>query len=199
MTQQITLDEIFAEFDLTEVKTYWVKATLKTSGGDFNATNCTLVFNGTESTELVATMQTGSTSNSVSVDITNKKVVFNNSEQQANFSVSGGGLTANDLIVSYFALDGTPLQSAPKNAGKYKVSVELRDDLKDFIIIGKTQFDFEIESLKIKKPLANQIQFFEEDGFELSDVANMPSNWKTYFEIKVYDKDNNLKMTTGTL
>lgn len=191
MTQQITLDEIFAEFDLTEVKTYWVKATLKTSGGDFNATNCTLVFNGTESTELVATMQTGSTSNSVSVDITNKKVVFNNGEQQAIFSVSGGGLTANDLIVSYFASDGTPLQSAPKNAGKYKVSVELRDDLKDFIIIGKTQFDFEIESLKIKKPLANQIQFFEEDGFELSDVANMPSNWKTYFEIKVYDKDNN--------
>ena len=60
------------------------------------------------------------------------------------FPLSGGGLTANDLIVSYFKVDGTPLQSAPKNAGKYKVSVELRDDLQNFIIVGKTQFDFEI-------------------------------------------------------
>ncbi len=191
MTEKTTLNEIFAEFDLTKVKTYWVKATLKDSGGTFNSTNCTFVSNGQEVSQLVTTLQTGSTANSVIVAITNEKVVFNNGEQQAIFSVSGGGLTANDLIVSYFKVDGTPLQSAPKNAGKYKVSVELRDDLQNFIIVGKTQFDFEIQSLKIKKPLASQVQFFEEDGFELSDVANMPSNWKTYFEIKVYDKDNN--------
>ena len=190
MTEVISLADIFKEFDLTEVKTYWVKATLKASGGTFNATNCTFTSNGAETSQLVTTMQTGSTSNSVSVELTNKKVTFNNNEQKADFSVNGG-LVASDLVISYFTSDGTPLTLAPKNAGKYKVSVALRDGLTDFIITGKTEFEFEIESLKIKKPLASQKQYFQADGFSLSDIANLPSGWKTYFSVKAYDKDNN--------
>ncbi len=194
MTEVISLADIFKEFDLTEVKTYWVKATLKASGGTFNATNCTFTSNGAETSQLVTTMQTGSTSNSVSVELTNKKVTFNNNEQKADFSVNGG-LVASDLVISYFTSDGTPLTLAPKNAGKYKVSVALRDDLTDFIITGITEFEFEIESLKIKKPLASQKQYFQADGFSLSDIANLPSGWKTYFNIKAYDKDNNEVMS----
>ena len=121
-------------------------------------------------------------------------MTFNNNEQKADFSVNGG-LVASDLVISYFTSDGTPLTLAPKNAGKYKVSVALRDDLTDFIITGITEFEFEIESLKIKKPLASQKQYFQADGFSLSDIANLPSGWKTYFNIKAYDKDNNEVMS----
>lgn len=189
MTQKITLDEIFAEFDITVIKTYWVKATFK-STGDYNNDSCIFVYNGVESTELQKTMETGSTSNSVKVEIVNNKVTFNGSEQIANFSVSGGGLTEDDLVLEYRKQDGTILSSAPTNAGIYKVIVSLKDELTDFIITSQTEFDFEIESLKVTKPRPNQTQYFDADGFNLSDIANLPKDWKNYFDIKAYDKDN---------
>ena len=190
MTDPISLDEIFEEFDITEVKTYYVKATLKTTG-DFNNSNCIFDNGGGESTELSSTMQTGSTSNSVTIELLNKKVTFNGNSQTASFSVSGGGLTEDALVLKYYALDGTLLTTLPTNAGKYKVKVSLKQDLTDFIIIGTTEFIFEIESLKVTKPRASQTQYFNADGFSISDIANLPKDWKNYFEVKAYDKDNN--------
>ena len=191
MTEQISLNDIFAEFDITELKTYWVKATIKTSGGDYNSSNCTLANNsGQEITEAVTTMQTGSTSNSVIVELTNKKVTFNNSQQKANFTITGG-ITEEDIVITYYTLDGTQLSSAPTNAGKYKVRVSLKEDLTDFIITGATEFEFEIESLKVNKPRPSQTQYYDADGFVLSDIVTLPKDWKNYFEIRVYDKDNN--------
>ena len=191
MTEQISLNDIFAEFDITELKTYWVKATIKTSGGEYNSSNCTLANNsGQEITEAVTTMQTGSTSNSVIVILTNKKVTFNNSQQNAVFTITGG-ITEEDIVITYYTLDGTQLSSAPTNAGKYKVRVSLKEDLTDFIITGATEFDFEIESLKVNKPRPSQTQYYDADGFVLSDIVTLPKDWKNYFEIRVYDKDNN--------
>ncbi|MDE6967220.1 MAG: hypothetical protein K2P12_01065, partial [Clostridia bacterium] len=190
MTESISLDQIFEEFDIRQVKTYWVKATLKSSGGVYNATNCVFVKDGKEESQLVTTMETGSTKNSVSLEITNSKVTFNNSEQKANFTINGN-LTASSFIISYYDSTGALLETAPKNVGKYKAVAKLKANITNYILIGKTEFEFEIESLKIKKPNASQIQFFKAGGYVLSDVANLPNGWENYFTIKAYDKDNN--------
>ncbi|MDE6967631.1 MAG: hypothetical protein K2P12_03150 [Clostridia bacterium] len=197
MTESISVDDIFAEFDIDELQIYYVKATLKSSGGTFNASNTTFVRDGADVSYVETVLETGSTENSVRVEITNSKFTFNNKEQKAVFSVSGGGLTADSLIVTYYSLDGTLLLSAPKNAGKYKAKVKLKANLTDFILIGQTEFEFEIESLKIKKPNASQIQFFKADGYVLSDIANLPNGWENYFNIKAYDKDNNEILPTN--
>ncbi|MDE6967768.1 MAG: hypothetical protein K2P12_03835 [Clostridia bacterium] len=191
VTQIISEADIFAEFDEEILQTYYAKATLRSSGGLFNATNSKFVKDGKEVDYLQAAMDTGLAEGSVRVVINKSKFTFNNQVQQASFFVIGEGVTERDLKLTYYDNKGTLLETAPKNVGKYKVKVELNENLTDFVLVGKTEFEFEIESLKIKKPNQSQTQFFRADGFSLSDIANLPDDWKTYFTIKAYDKDNN--------
>ena len=117
--------------------------------------------------------------------------------QEVELNVVGGGLTASNLVISYTTADGTPLSGAPTNVGRYKVLVGLQSGLDDFMIVGENTFDYEIESLKIRKPKADQVNIFDAEGFGLSAVANMPTNWKSYFEITVDGNvvDENYKFT----
>ena len=106
-------------------------------------------------------------------------------------------MTASNLVISYTTADGTPLSGAPTNVGRYKVLVGLQSGLDDFMIVGEDTFDYEIESLKIRKPKADQVNIFDAEGFGLSAVANMPTNWKSYFEVTVDGNvvDENYKFT----
>ncbi len=189
LTQSITLKQIYDEFDLTKVKTYYVKAKLNSSGGDYNSTNSVLLEGGTEKVEVTRSMQTGSNANAVSVTLDKSKVTFNGKEQEAVFQITGTSLE--NIIISYFKADGTPLQKLPTNVGKYKVKVELKDTLTGYVLTGETEFDFEIQSLRITKPpIPNQVQFFQVDGYGISDIVTLPSDWENYLIIKVFDKNN---------
>ncbi len=190
LTQSITLKQIYDEFDLTKVKTYYVKAKLNSSGGDYNSTNSVLLEGGTEKAEVIRTMQTGSNANPVSVTLDKNKVTFNGKEQEAIFQITGTSLE--NIIISYFKADGTPLQKIPTNVGKYKVKVELKDTLTGYVLTGDTEFDFEIQSLRITKPpIPNQVQFYQIDGYGINDIVTLPSDWENYLIIKVIDKNNN--------
>ncbi len=189
-TQSITLKQIYDEFELTKVKTYYVKAKLNSSGGDYNSSNSVLLEGGTEKTEVTRIMQTGTYANEVSVTLDKSKVTFNGKEQEAIFQITGTSL--DNIIISYFKADGTPLQKPPTNVGKYKVKVELKDTLTDYVLTGIAEFDFEVQSLRITKPpMPNQIQFFQIDGYGINDIVTLPSDWENYLIIKVIDKNNN--------
>ncbi len=190
-TKETTIDEIFAKYDVTKLNLYYVKAKLKSSGTDFNSTNSLLIINGAEVTETVDILQTGATSNSVMVTLVDSKVTFNGNGQTPTFNVSGGGLNAESLVLTYKTQAGVLLSTLPKSAGKYKIYVSLKDDIGDFVIVGQKEFDFEIESLKIAKPSEKQTKTFKADGFDFSSITNLPKDWANYFDIKVFDKDNN--------
>ena len=190
-TQPITLDEIFAEYDLTQVKSYWVQATLKVSG-DYNSSNCIFLLNGTEVSGATSILQTGASSNGVIVSITNSKVTYNGEAQNASFSVSGGGLNADALVLKYKTESGVEIPYVPTNVGKYKVIVSIKEGLGDFVITGSSEFDFEIETLKIAKPQASQNKTFLADGYNFATITNLPKDWAKYFDINVYDIDNNV-------
>ena len=190
-TTETTLEDIFANFDITTVKSYWIKAQLKSSDADYNSSNSVLVLDGAEVYSTVDLLQTGATNNSVIVEIVNKKVTFNGSGQQANFKVSGSGLTEDSLVIAYQTELGVIITHLPKNAGKYKAIVKLKDGLEDYTIVGQKEFEFEIESLKVNKPEGKITKTFKADGFELNSIMSLPKDWSNYFEIKVYDKDNN--------
>ena len=185
LTDEVTLEQIFAENDISEVKSYYVQAIFTTDPIDFNNTNCIFVVDGNEENSVSEVFQTGSVINKVQVSLKNNRFTYNGVAQQAEFNVVGGGLTASNLVISYTTADGTPLSGAPTNVGRYKVLVGLQSGLDDFMIVGEDTFDYEIESLKIRKPKADQVNIFDAEGFGLSAVANMPTNWKSYFEITV--------------
>ena len=197
LTDEVTLEQIFAENDISEVKPYYIQAIFTTNPMGFNNTNCIFVVDGNEVNSVSEVFQTGSVINKVEVSLKNNKFTYNGLSQAVELNVAGGGLTASNLVISYTTADGTPLSGAPTNVGRYKVLVGLQSGLDDFMIVGDDTFDFEIESLKIRKPKADQVNIFDADGFGLSDVANMPSNWKSYFEITVDGNvvDENYKFT----
>ena len=185
LTDEVSLEQIFAENDISEIKSYYIQAIFTTNPMGFNNTNCIFVVDGNEENSVSEVFQTGSVINKVEVSLKNNKFTYNGTTQQAEFNVAGGGLTASNLVISYTTADGTPLSGAPTNVGRYKVLVGLQSGLDDFMIVGDDTFDFEIESLKIRKPKADQVNIFDAEGFGLSAVANMPTNWKSYFEITV--------------
>ena len=197
LTDEVSLEQIFAENDISEIKSYYIQAIFTSNPTGFNNTNCIFVVNGNEVNSVSEVFQTGSVINKVEVSLKNNKFTYNGLSQSVELNVAGGGLTASNLVISYTTADGTPLSGAPTNVGRYKVLVGLQSGLDDFMIVGDDTFDFEIESLKIRKPKADQVNIFDADGFGLSDVANMPSNWKSYFEITIDGNvvDENYKFT----
>ena len=197
LTDEVTLEQIFAENDISEVKSYYVQAIFTTNPIDFNNTNCIFVVDGNEENSVSEVFQTGSVINKVEVSLKNNKFTYNGLAQEVELNVVGGGLTASNLVISYTTADGTPLSGAPTNVGRYKVLVGLQSGLDDFMIVGENTFDYEIESLKIRKPKADQVNIFDAEGFGLSAVANMPTNWKSYFEVTVDGNvvDENYKFT----
>ena len=197
LTDEVTLEQIFAENDISEIKSYYIQAIFTTNTIGFNNTNCIFVVDGNEVNSVSEVFQTGSVINKVQVSLKNNKFTYNGLAQEVELNVVGGGLTASNLVISYTTADGTPLSGAPTNVGRYKVLVGLQSGLDDFMIVGEDTFDYEIESLKIRKPKADQVNIFDAEGFGLSAVANMPTNWKSYFEITVDGNvvDENYKFT----
>ncbi len=185
LTDEVTLEQIFAENDISEIKSYYIQAIFTTNTIGFNNSNCIFVVDGNEENSVSEVFQTGSVINKVEVSLKNNKFTYNGLAQEVELNVVGGGLTASNLVISYTTADGTPLSGAPTNVGRYKVLVGLQSGLDDFMIVGENTFDYEIESLKIRKPKADQVNIFDAEGFGLSAVANMPTNWKSYFEITV--------------
>ena len=185
LTNEVSLEQIFAENDISEIKSYYIQAIFTTNTIGFNNTNCIFVVDGNEVNSVSEVFQTGSVINKVEVSLKNNKFTYNGLSQAVELNVAGGGLTASNLVISYTTADGTPLSGAPTNVGRYKVLVGLQSGLDDFMIVGDDTFEFEIESLKIRKPKADQVNIFDAEGFGLSAVANMPANWKSYFEITV--------------
>ncbi len=185
LTDEVTLEQIFAENDISEIKSYYIQAIFTTNTIGFNNSNCIFVVDGNEENSVSEVFQTGSVINKVEVSLKNNKFTYNGLAQEVELNVVGGGLTASNLVISYTTADGTPLSGAPTNVGRYKVLVGLQSGLDDFMIVGEDTFDYEIESLKIRKPKADQVNIFDAEGFGLSAVANMPTNWKSYFEITV--------------
>jgi len=185
LTDEVSLEQIFAENDISEIKSYYIQAIFTTNTIGFNNTNCIFVVDGNEVNSVSEVFQTGSVINKVEVSLKNNKFTYNGLSQAVELNVAGGGLTASNLVISYTTADGTPLSGAPTNVGRYKVLVGLQSGLDDFMIVGEDTFDYEIESLKIRKPKADQVNIFDAEGFGLSAVANMPTNWKSYFEITV--------------
>ncbi|MDE6565707.1 MAG: hypothetical protein K2L47_01425, partial [Clostridia bacterium] len=185
LKDEVTLAQIFEENDISQIKSYWVQATFTTNSEGFNNVNCIFVVEGKELDSLEEVFQTGSVINKVNIILKNNKFTYNGNPQGIELDVVGGGLTINDLVLTYKTASGTMLSGLPTNAGMYKVSVGLKSGLTDFMIVGDDEFDFEIESLRIKKPKSNQLNIFDADGFGLNDVANMPANWQNYFTILV--------------
>ncbi len=197
LTNEVSLEQIFAENDISEIKSYYIQAIFTTNPMGFNNTNCIFVVDGNEVNSVSEVFQTGSVINKVEVSLKNNKFTYNGLAQEVELNVVGGGLTASNLVISYTTADGTPLSGAPTNVGRYKVLVGLQSGLDNFMIVGEDTFDYEIESLKIRKPKADQVNIFDAEGFGLSAVANMPANWKSYFEITVDGNivDENYKFT----
>ncbi len=143
-TQQMTLQEIFDDYDATTTKDYYVRASLKASGGSYNATNCVLVEASQEVTESYQSFQAGENKNPVHVSLKVNKVTYNKQAQPAVIEVEGGGLTTDDIVVSY-KQNGTAC-GVPQNAGQYKVIVSLNKSLEGgFAITGECEFVYEIE------------------------------------------------------
>ncbi len=187
-TTSITLEEIAEKYNATQSIPYWVKATLKTDG-DYNNTNSVLLLSGSEVTETISSFKVGEENNEVTVSLKTNKVTYNGSEQKAILQVSGG-LNADALVVTYKKENGVEIPNFPTDVGLYKVIVNLKDDVGDFVIVGQKEFDFEIESLKVEKPQTTQSKVFKTGGFDFKDITNLPNDWSNYFVIKVFDKDN---------
>ncbi len=188
---EITLTQIFEDIDVTQINSYWVTATFKVSDDDFSAANCVFTQNGKEITYALDMFQTGVANNRVAVDLTNSNVLFNGEAQAAEFNVIGGGLTSDDIVVTYKTESGVALNQLPLNVGKYKAIVTLKEDLKNFVIIGKTEFDYEISSLKVAKPADTITKVFRAEGFSIEEIAGLPKDWEKYFDVKVFDGYNN--------
>lgn len=143
-TREMTLEEIFADYDATQMKDYYVCARLKTSGGTYNQTNCVLIESGAEVTESYKGFQAGAAKNPVRVGLKVSTVIYNKSEQPAQIEFEGGNLTASDFTVAY-KKDGVAC-GTPKYAGEYKVIISLNKNLEgDYAITGSYEFDYVIE------------------------------------------------------
>lgn len=143
-TKEMTLEEIFDDYDATTMKDYYVCARLKASGGSYNATNCVLIEASIEVTESYQGFQAGSSKNPIRVGLKVNKVIYNKETQPAEIEVEGGGLSESNVTVTYMQ-DGI-VCSVPKNAGIYKVIISLNNGLEgDFAITGQCEFEYIIE------------------------------------------------------
>ena len=143
-TKEMTLEEIFADYDATTMKDYYVCARLKASGGSYNATNCVLIEASAEVTESYQGFQAGSSKTPVRVGLKVNKVVYNKMAQPAEIEVEGGGLSASNVTITY-SQNGVTC-GVPTNAGEYKVIISLNNGLEgEFSITGQCEFDYIIE------------------------------------------------------
>lgn len=143
-TREMTLDEIFADYDATTVKDYYVCARLKASGGSYNATNCVLIEASIEVTESYQGFQAGSSKTPVRVGLKTNSVTYNKTAQPAEIEVEGGGLLASNVTITY--KQNGIVCGVPTNAGEYKVIISLNNGLEgEFAITGQCEFDYIIE------------------------------------------------------
>ena len=143
-SQVMTLDEIFADYDATQLKDYWVCVRLKASGGSYNATNCVLIEGGQEVTESFNGFKAGENKTPVRVGLVTNTTVYNKAEQPAQIEFEGGNLTASDFVISY-TLNGSPC-GVPRYAGTYKVIISLNNNQTgEYAITGQCEFDYTIE------------------------------------------------------
>ena len=143
-TKEMTLDEIFADYDATTTKDYYVCARLKVSGGSYNATNCVLVEASIEVTESYQGFQAGSSKTPVRVGLKVNNVTYNKTAQPAEIEVEGGGLSASNVTITY--KQNGIVCDVPTNAGEYKVIISLNNGLEgEFAITGQCEFDYIIE------------------------------------------------------
>ena len=147
-TQEMTLSEIFADYDATKIKDYYVCATLRASGGSYNVSNSELVggdpANGDDSEKCYYMFSVGSNKTPVRVSLKNSEAVYNGEDQAPEIEYEGGGLGDGDFTITYTKEDGTSV-SVPRNAGKYKVHVALNGTDGTHTITGARDFDYEIK------------------------------------------------------
>jgi len=145
-TVEMTLADIFADYDATVQKDYYVCVRLKASGGSYNATNCVLIEGGEEVTESYQGFKAGDQKNPVRVGLVTNTTTYNKSAQAVEIEFEGGNLTLNDFVITYKNADGTPLSGAPTNAGNYKVVITLDNGREgEYAIVGECEFDYTIE------------------------------------------------------
>ena len=145
-TVEMTLADIFADYDETVQKDYYVCVRLKESGGSYNATNCVLIEGGEEVTESYQGFRAGDQKNPVRVGLVKNTTTYNKSAQPVEIEFEGGNLTLEDFVITYKNADGTPLSGAPTNAGNYKVVITLDKSLEgDYALVGECEFDYTIE------------------------------------------------------
>ena len=145
-TVEMTLAEIFADYDSTTLKSYFVCVRIKETGGSYNATNCVLIEGGEEVEASFKGFQAGEQKNPVRVGLVTNTTTYNKSAQPVEIEFEGGNLTLEDFVITYKNADGTPLSGAPTNAGKYKVVITLDKSLEgDYALVGECEFDYTIE------------------------------------------------------
>ena len=145
-TVEMTLADIFADYDATVQKDYYVCVRLRASGGSYNATNCVLIEGGEEVTESYQGFKAGDQKNPVRVGLVKNITTYNKSAQPVEIEFEGGNLTLNDFVITYKNADGTPLSGAPTNAGNYKVVITLDNGREgEYAIVGECEFDYTIE------------------------------------------------------
>ncbi len=145
-TVEMTLADIFADYDATVQKDYYVCVRLRASGGSYNATNCVLIEGGEEVTESYQGFKAGDQKNPVRVGLVTNTTTYNKSAQAVEIEFEGGNLTLNDFVITYKNADGTPLSGAPTNAGNYKVVITLDNGREgEYAIVGECEFDYTIE------------------------------------------------------
>ena len=144
LANPLTLDELFQSYDATKLKTYYVYARLKASGGTYNATNCVLV--DTAGTELgiddaFMPFQAGGNKSPVRVSLIKNTTVYNGEAQPPDIEFEGN-VQRSDFTLTY-ELDGAEFNQEPTNAGVYTVIVSLNSP--DHAITGTRRFTYTIE------------------------------------------------------
>ena len=127
----------------------------------------------------------------VQVTLDNPTMEYNTNERHAKIS-AGGALPSNAFDVRYYKEDGyTPLASAPKAVGKYKVQVSLKSSYADkYQIDGNNEFDFEITQAKIAvdwntsaKPNVLNLKYGQINGVEY-EITDADGNVVSYNALK---------------
>ena len=197
--EQLTIEQIVAEVDMTVNKTYCVVAMLKEKA-TFNKTNSVLIKDGTIHEQLLSDFITGGNLNKVVVEIAQNTFTYNGELQRVTINIVDGLISASRLIITYMTESGDILDNPPVNVGRYKAVVSLStQDQKEFIIYGKSIFDFTIQSLRFTKSVQEQMRDFGFEGFNVGEIVFVENGYNNYFEVYVNDElvDENFKFVNA--
>ena len=112
----------------------------------------------------------------VTINITGGDYVYNgNAQAPANITVTGNKVPVSELVKTYKGVDGTTYEStnAPKNAGKYTMTVSVSDSNKSYT--GSATCDFEIKPKTLTVKVTAQDKKYDGNDKATADVALVES------------------------